>query len=333
MSRLRRAKRYPSPLKLIDAMNGASRAFMVTKLQYKFARLCRENQYRHDSEGTKAQRRRSLDLAARQLKAMNYKDLESVGGIKGRHINSLLSCWREGMPEYGWKAVSPDTVKNRLAHLRWALKHVGRESVMLRDNDAYLVPRRSFVATESKGEPLNYDKLALIEDHYTQMSLRLMSELGIRRETSIKIKPAMAYAPGADMVLLKKSWTKGGRPGRVLITKDSQRQVLNEAIVFAEGGSLIPREMKYVEQLRRFEYWTDKVGIRSHSLRHQYALDRYRELSGGLEPPVLTGGDTVLTEHEWLRDQIARMELSEDLNHSRKQIVSTYIGTSKAKII
>lgn len=303
----------------------------MTKLQYKFSRLCDRDHY--DVGGTKNRKRRELDLIARQLKALGWSHLESPGAIGGRHINSLLNCWSEGLPEHGWKAVGPGTVKNRLSSLRWMLQKIGRESIMHPDNDAYLVPHRSFVATESKGEPLDYDKLALIEDPYTQMSLRLMSELGIRRETSIKIRPAMAYAPGTDMVLLKKGWTKGGRPGRVLVTKDSQRSVLNEAIVFAEGGSLIPRELKYVEQMRRFEYWTNKVGIRSHSLRHQYALDRYRELSGGLEPPVLGTGDTVLTEHEWLRDQIARLELSEDLNHSRKQIVSAYIGTSKAKII
>jgi hypothetical protein len=63
-----------------------------------------------------------------------------------------------------------------------------------------------------------------------------------------------------------------------------------------------------------------------HGLRHAYAQKRYKELTGWEAP--INGGPSMkdLTPEQYRKDHEARMLLTEELAHSRKQIVSTYIG-------
>ena len=111
------------------------------------------------------------------------------------------------------------------------------------------------------------------------MSLRLQATFGLRRKESIKIHPG--WADRGDTLMIKASWGKGRRAREIPIRNSEQRQVLDEAKRFAGKGSLIPAKMSYVEQLRRFEYQCDRAGIhRAHGHRHQYAQERYRELTG-----------------------------------------------------
>ena len=115
------------------------------------------------------------------------------------------------------------------------------------------------------------------------MSLRLQAAFGLRRKESIKIQPT--WADRGDMLMLKASWGKGKRAREIPIRNAEQRQVLDEAKRFAGKGSLIPAERTYVEQLHRFEYQCDRAGIhRVHGHRHQYAQERYRELTGWSAP-------------------------------------------------
>jgi integrase len=61
-------------------------------------------------------------------------------------------------------------------------------------------------------------------------------------------------------------------------------------------------------------------GVTGHGLRHGYANDRYREIAGadspvrGGQPP---GRDT---------DQAARLEVAEELGHSRESVTTHYLG-------
>jgi hypothetical protein len=48
------------------------------------------------------------------------------------------------------------------------------------------------------------------------MSLRLQAAFGLRREESIKFRPD--YADRSDHIILKGSWTKGGRERAIPIT-------------------------------------------------------------------------------------------------------------------
>ena len=70
-----------------------------------------------------------------------------------------------------------------------------------------------------------------------------------------------------------------------------------------------------------------KAGIKhAHGLRHAYAQQRYRELTGWECPAC--GGLVVkeLTEEQRDIDLAARMTISNELGHGRVQVVCQYCG-------
>ena len=94
---------------------------------------------------------------------------------------------------------------------------------------------------------------------------------------------------------------------------------------FAGKGSLIPAELSYVEQLHRFEYQCDQAGIhRVHGHRHQYAQERYRELTGWSAPALGGPQSKELTREQKAVDREARLTISKELGHEREQVTSIY---------
>ena len=92
------------------------------------------------------------------------------------------------------------------------------------------------------------------------------------------------------------------------------------------GGSLIPKEKSYKAHLANFERVTSGLGVgQTHGLRHGYAQTRYLELMGFPCPAV--GGYRELTEAEKTKDKEIRMQISEELGHSRINITSVYLGS------
>lgn len=92
-------------------------------------------------------------------------------------------------------------------------------------------------------------------------------------------------------------------------------------------NSLIPNAMRYVEQLKRFETQCNKVGIHHvHGLRHHYAQERYRELTGWECPANGGPKSKALTPEQKLIDREARLTISGELGHEREQVTAQYVG-------
>jgi site-specific recombinase XerC len=175
-------------------------------------KLCRQN--RDGGYSTQATRSRILDLAANQLHGLGYARMQATS-LKPKHIEALVGLWsRQG--------IKIGTLKNRLAALRWWAGKVNKANVVARDNTAYGVGSRTYVARESKAQMLDEGKLVKIADAYVQMSVRLQAAFGLRREEAIKFQPA--YAMQGEHVRLKSSWTKGGRARVIPITNEDPRR-------------------------------------------------------------------------------------------------------------
>jgi integrase len=91
------------------------------------------------------------------------------------------------------------------------------------------------------------------------MSLELQSAFGLRREEAIKFVPN--YADKGDHLLLEASWTKGGKARTIPVRTEAQRDVLDRAQRLAGGGSLIPSDHNYRQQLRVYERHTANAGL------------------------------------------------------------------------
>lgn len=111
------------------------------------------------------------------------------------------------------------------------------------------------------------------------------------------------------------------------ITNDAQRQLLEEAKTLANGGSVIPPHLKYVQQLRRYERQLRNAGLlKLHGLRHAYAQRRYEELTGWKAPAAGGPAAKSLTSDQRALDKGARETLARELGHEREAISAVYLG-------
>jgi site-specific recombinase XerC len=286
-------------------------------LVYELKRLAEA--HREGSYATQADRKAMLTLIGEQLWQSGWKAMHAPD-LKGRHINRLLTLWRA-------QGLATSTVKNRMSVLRWWATHVGRSDALAKSNATYGIPERQTMARASKARALPADMLARIGDRYVRMSLELQRAFGLRREESIKLRPHQA--DHGDTLVLQGSWCKGGRERVIPLRTAAQRDVLDraKALVKLQTAALIPADKRYVEQLRRYEHWTARVGLsKMHGLRHAYAQDRFLELTSFACPAA--GGPTreLLTPAQREADYDARVIISDELGHSREAITAAYLG-------
>lgn len=287
----------------------------MKNLNYQLKQLCHQN--RDGGFSTQSQRAWQLSLIANQLEELGYRRM-GVRSLKQKHIAALTELWdRQG--------ISIGTRKNRLSTMRWWAKKVGKHSVIAKDNSAYGIGERKYVVDYSKAQDLDDEKLAAISDPYTSLSIRLQAAFGLRREEAIKFQPS--YAIKDDHLQLKSSWCKGGRARVVPITGDEQRGLLIEVQAFATTGSLIPAELKYVQQLHRYERQTRNVGLKKlHGLRHAYAQRRFVEIAGFPCPNNHGPRSKQLTIEQRALNEKARAMISAELGHTRESITAVYLG-------
>jgi len=301
-----RAKRRPGK---------KSKGKRMRKLNYELRQLCLRN--RDGSFATQADRQRCLDLCAKQLNALGFKHM-SVSSLKQKHIDALVALWMS-------QGLSTGTLKNRLAHLRWWAEKTGKANLMARSNDAYGIPDRVYVTNVSKAKDLVPEQLARVSDPCSRYSLRLEAEFGLRLEESQKIR--MAWADRGDRLVLKDSWTKGGREREIPILTAEQRALVDEIKAFAGKGSLIPADMTYKQQRERFKSQCRAAGIHGvHGHRHQYAQRRYREKTGWDCPCCGGPKSKDLTPAQKALDREVRLLISREMGHGREQVVAVYLG-------
>jgi hypothetical protein len=287
----------------------------VKDLNYQLKTLCERNQ--DGSRDTQFKRFQILQTMADQLNAMGYRRMEAKS-LKPKHVDALVAKYLE-------EELSPGTIKNRLAVLRWWAEKIGKQNVVARDNTYYGIGSRVFVTTVSKGKDLDQALLAKMGDPYLKISLELQKVFGLRREEAIKFSPD--YADQGTCIRLKSTWCKGGRAREIPVRTDEQRDVIKRAHVVAGKGSLIPTHLMYVQQMRLYERETQKAGLsRMHGLRHRYAQERYHELTGWLAPACGGPSRSQLSDDERANDTVARYAISQELGHEREQITAVYLG-------
>jgi integrase len=287
----------------------------MRNLNHDFKNLCERN--RDGSFATRHDRESILTLVANQLHEGGFKHLRATG-MRTKHVEHLVARWHQD-------GISAGTFKNRMAALRWLAEKIDKQNIVARENATYGIADRRHVTNTSKATALDADKLAKVDDRYTAMSVRLQAAFGLRREESIKIRPAQADR--GDVLRLQSSWTKGGKERDVPIRTEAQRALLQEAQALAGSGSLIPRDKLYRDQLNRFKAQTAKAGIdRVHGMRHAYAQTRYEQLTGWKAPAAGGPNSKQLTPEQKAVDREARLAISRELGHEREQITAVYLG-------
>jgi hypothetical protein len=288
---------------------------MATDFFYQIKGVLGKN--REGSYSTQIARAKILSLIDKQLKQLGFRNLQ-LKGMKPKHINSLLEKWKS-------EGLSISTIKNRMCQLRWLTKKIGKSGIIPNSNAVLGIPSRIFITNKDLSRKLDQEKLNLINDENIIISLKLQMAFGLRREECLKFNPDVAVQ--GDIVRLKPSWCKGNRGRDIPIITEKQRLLLNDAKSISKGGSMIPSDLSYVQQLKKYEYQCLKIGLsKAHGLRHLYAQERYIKITNMM--PRSRGGVLVknMTGDQKKLDVYARSIITKELGHGRSSVTSIYLG-------
>ena len=271
---------------------------------------------RDGSQRTQNDRRKSLLSIFDTLYASGYQ-LDHVRYVKPKHIYQMVNSWQASN-------LSPGTMKNRMSHLRWLLGKLGKAD-LIPSNDKLAIEKRTFVTGKDKSRELTQEELNNVNDLFMQHSLQAQRLFGLRVEESLKLQPFVADK--GDKLFIKGSWAKGGRARDIPIITQAQRQWLINAkqLVKYKSDSLIPSNTQYHVYKERFYKRCQRAGIyHLHGHRHAYVHARFKALTGH-DCPVKGGPSRKsFTVTQRKLDDAARLQLAEELGHSRQQISRNY---------
>ena len=273
---------------------------------------------KHNKDGsfaTQANRKKMLYACGNELVNNGYK-LQNIKSLKRKHIIFLVEQWK-------MRKLSIGTIKNRLANLRWLCEKLDKPNV-IPTNDELNIGSREFITNKDKSIKLNNEQLNKITDKHIKLSLQLQYHFGLRREEVLKIKPFIADK--TNFLELQGSWCKNGRSRKIPIITDEQKQILEQCrkLLQLKHLSMIPKNRNYKQHLKIYETQLSNAKIyHAHGLRHDYAQRRYFEITG-----KQCAVKNEINEHREI-DKQARLKISEEMGHSRIQIVANYLGSNK----
>lgn len=285
----------------------------IDDLQYSIHKLFKK---RENAYATHAGRRDLLNVFSKDLIGLGFS-LRNIKGLKQKHIYAVVEHWKD-------KDLAVPTIKNRLAALRTLCKKINKKN-LIPTNKQLKIGKRTYIPKRNRA--INNPDFSKITNPYIRISLELQRVFGLRREESLKIKPYLADK--GERLELMPTWCKNGRSRIVPIQNAEQRYWLEQAKSIAGrfDRSLIPQGKQYIQQRHVYDKQVNRAGLRNlHGLRHAYAQKRYKELTGWNAP--INGGVSFkkLTKQQKKIDFEARIILSEELGHSRKQITVAYLS-------
>ena len=276
--------------------------------------------FRHRENGYNTQRARRVivKMMAHQLGNMGFRQLKAKN-LKEKHALALIERWRN-------EGLSAGTLKNRMGVLRWVYEKVNKSWMLAKRNADYGIANRQYQTNVSKAREVALENLERIKSEHVRLSVEMQRAFGLRREEAMKIR--VAWADRGTHLKLEGSWTKGGRERTIPIRTEAQEKLLDRVKALTGSGSLIPAGSTYVKHMKLYENQTAAAGLEKlHGLRHAYAQERYKEITGWAAP--VAGGPSsaeLIKAGKRDEDRAARMEISRELGHGREQITVVYCG-------
>ena len=277
------------------------------------------------SSATQDKRADVLYAGFKRLHELGFR-METAMSLRGKHIEALASDWHA-------RGFSASTLHNNLSIFRTFAEWIGKAG-MVRGIEHYLgpgTPARSSIAREDKSwSGRGVDVAAKIEqvrqkDARVALQLELQHAFGLRAREAMQLRPHIA---DQGTYLSITHGTKGGRDRVEPIRTPEQRALLDLAKTFcATRSSSTSDPQRKLAQWKNHYYEvvrscgiTREDGITSHGLRHQYANERYRDLTGSDSP--VRGGAPVDRD----TDRAGRQVVAEELGHCRESMTTHYLG-------
>ncbi len=313
----------------------------------KLIRCCRDSLQRIISANIYTNVDGSISSHATRNKYANglhkiFRDLETLGfklpdakNLKGKHIVALGKHYEQQAIAGKLK---PATIQGKFSMLRVFAHWIGKDGMVEATHkyvDLALVQRSSICAYDHSWAAQGIDVIAKLDeisqkDARVGLQLRLELESGLRSKEAMMLRP---YLADKGSYLDVSVGTKGGRPRVVGINTLEQKALIEQAKTYAATkDSSTSDPNRSLAQWKNHYYYvlrscgiTRKNGFTAHGLRHTYAHNRYKELSGQDSP--VRGGKLVNRED----DRAARLQVADELGHSRESITTHYLGRGDGK--
>lgn len=233
---------------------------------------------------TRVGREAALRKISDQLRSSLNVQVKSFDQLKISHIKALAASWRGS-------GLSVRTCQNNMAHLRTALREVGREKFSADariSNKALGIDKASRAGTHRA--PERDDALRKIEgmkDGHSEAA-RLQLELGLRAREAIQSYASLSsWARELEKSgqITVSAGTKGGRARRVDLSHPEAlaraREAIRQALGASEGGkkplvesiSLEGAARSYQREMTRVGFTGEQA---SHALRCAFAQAQYQ---------------------------------------------------------
>lgn len=232
---------------------------------------------------TRESRSANLTATANDLRLGLNIQIKSFAGLRSQHLQSLVTLWKTD-------GQSTRTIQNKLAHVRAALRGVGREKFAAdpRNSNAALGASggsRSGTHTIPSEKTLE-ERISGLPEPF-KAGARLQQALGLRAQEAVQSNQSLwswekQIQAGRPVKVLH--GTKGGRPRDVSLldqaSKDRALAAVREAIRVADkqDGKLIP-STSLEGANRAYQRAMNGVGFKgseaSHSLRYQFAREQF----------------------------------------------------------
>lgn len=269
-------------------------------------------------------------------------------GVKTKLVKQLnLEDFKKVAEYWKSKGYTAGTMQNKASALRAICNAAGNENIKnINNGELGIVSRNVLNPNNLNGAAVISEKsLKKIKNPEVSAALRLEAAYGLRREESAHVvfeltKGHVVTAPGKENILtMKGSWCKNGRQ-RGKITFNGRP---NGELILRDGGVVLKQVAESVKGIRidyrveqfqrKINYAADKCkkldnnpDIHPHALRHNYAHERYHEITGRDCPAAGGIKYSEMSSKEQKQYHSAAKIISEELGHSRETISRTYIG-------
>lgn len=306
-------------------------------LRHRNAGKALQNAYALSSNGyaSNATVKTALKHFNKHIKEVGIKDLRKV---ERHHVQSFAENMA-GRYERG--EISISTAQNYIASVNVAMSNARLDKKChvnaVRDIG---LPQRTGIATVDK--TITESTLTEIK---SQLSNRLSAQLDLQKTLGLRCKESSLIDAGKCLSKAIKTGkihiengTKGGRLRVIEVTSQKQIYALeNAANIQGQARSMIPSNMSWSEYQTAIYHTLEKQPLRCHELRHNYAYERYQQLTNALCPvqahvphnahhAYLSEKLKISLQQAKELDQKARIQISNELGHSRLSITNNYLG-------
>jgi len=232
---------------------------------------------------TRESRSANLAATANDLRLGLNVQIKSFAGLRTQHLQSLVTKWKTD-------GQSTRTIQNKLAHMRAALRAVGREKFAAdarNSNGALGASGGSRSGTHTiPSEKTLGERISALPEAF-QAGARLQKALGLRAQEAVQSNQSLRVwekqiLAGRPVTVLH--GTKGGRPRSVsLLDQESKNKALTavrEAIrvMDKQDGKLIPSATLEGAN-RAYQRAMNEAGFKgseaSHALRYGFAREQF----------------------------------------------------------